>query len=78
MIFIFKNGLNGIDYYCIDVVFVIVLNIVQIWDEQRMVLLSIFQFGSLMEIVFGVKFNQSEISVLVSVGNDRIMCLYDI
>ena len=31
-----------------------------------------------METVSGVKFNQSETSVLASIGNDRTMCLYDI
>lgn len=40
--------------------------------------LSTLQFGSSLETVASVKFNQSETSVLASVGNDRTMCLYDI
>lgn len=78
MTFTSKNGLNGIDHHRTDAVFATASNTVQIWDEQRTAPLSTLQFGSSMETVSGVKFNQSETSVLASVGNDRTMCLYDI
>lgn len=73
-----KNGFNGIDHHRTDAVFATASNTVQIWDETRSAPLSTLQFGSSMETVSGVKFNQSETSVLASVGNDRTMCLYDI
>lgn len=44
----------------------------------RSTALSNLQFGSSLETVAKVKFNQSETSVLASIGNDRTMCLYDI
>lgn len=78
MTFTSKNGLNSIDHHRTDAVFATASNTVQIWDEQRTAPLSTLQFGSSMETVSGVKFNQSETSVLASVGNDRTMCLYDI
>lgn len=45
---------------------------------RRSTALSNLQFGSSLETVAKVKFNQSETSVLASIGNDRTMCLYDI
>lgn len=44
----------------------------------RSTALSNLQFGTSLETVAKVKFNQSETSVLASIGNDRTMCLYDI
>jgi WD repeat and SOF domain-containing protein 1 len=73
-----KNGFNGIDHHRTDGVFATASNTVQIWDETRSSPLSTLAFGSSMETVSGVKFNQSETSVLASIGNDRTMCLYDI
>lgn len=73
-----KNGFNGIDHHRTDGVFATASNTVQVWDETRSSPLSTLAFGSSMETVTGVKFNQSETSVLASVGNDRTMCLYDI
>lgn len=78
MTFASKNGLNGIDHHRTDAVFATASNTVQIWDEHRTAPLNTLQFGNSMETVSGVKFNQSETSVLASVGNDRTMCLYDI
>jgi WD repeat and SOF domain-containing protein 1 len=73
-----KNGFNGIDHHRTDGVFATASNTVQIWDETRSSPMSTLAFGSSMETVSGVKFNQSETSVLASIGNDRTMCLYDI
>ncbi|WWD20645.1 hypothetical protein CI109_105121 [Kwoniella shandongensis] len=73
-----KNGFNSIDHHRTDAVFATASNTVQIWDENRSAPLSTLAFGSSMETVTGVRFNQSETSVLASVGNDRTMCLYDI
>ncbi|WVQ63267.1 uncharacterized protein L199_001418 [Kwoniella botswanensis] len=78
MVYTNKNGLNGIDHHRTDSVFATASNTVQIWDENRSAALSNLQFGSSLETVNKVKFNQSETSVLASVGNDRTMCLYDI
>nr|XP_019008129.1 WD repeat and SOF domain-containing protein 1 [Kwoniella pini CBS 10737]OCF46910.1 WD repeat and SOF domain-containing protein 1 [Kwoniella pini CBS 10737] len=78
MIWTNKNGFNGIDHHRTDGVFATASNTVQIWDENRSAPLSNLQFGSSLETVNKVKFNQSETSVLASVGNDRTMCLYDI
>ncbi|WVQ86048.1 hypothetical protein IAT38_008216 [Cryptococcus sp. DSM 104549] len=73
-----KNGFNGIDHHRTDAVFATASTTVQIWDETRSAPLSTLAFGSSMETVTGVRFNQSETSVLASVGNDRTMCLYDV
>ncbi|KAK4688856.1 DDB1- and CUL4-associated factor 13, partial [Tremellales sp. Uapishka_1] len=73
-----KNGFNGIDHHRSDAVFATASNTVQIWDETRSNPLSTLAFGNSMETVTAVKFNQSETSVLASVGTDRTMCLYDI
>lgn len=73
-----KNGFNGIDHHRTDAVFATASNVVQVWDENRSSPLSTLQFGSSMETVNAVQFNQSETSVLASVGSDRTMCLYDI
>ncbi|WRT70645.1 uncharacterized protein IL334_007643 [Kwoniella shivajii] len=73
-----KNGFNGIDHHRQDNIFSTASNTVQIWDENRSNPLSTLQFGNSLETVTKVKFNQSETSVLASVGNDRTMCLYDI
>ncbi|ODO10635.1 hypothetical protein I350_01232 [Cryptococcus amylolentus CBS 6273] len=73
-----KNGFNGIDHHRSDAVFATASNTVQIWDENRSAALSNLQFGNSMETVTQVRFNQSETSVLASIGNDRTMCLYDI
>jgi WD repeat and SOF domain-containing protein 1 len=73
-----KNGFNGIDHHRTDGIFATASNTVQIWDETRSSPMSTLAFGSSMETVSGVKFNQSETSVLASIGNDRTMCLYDI
>lgn len=73
-----KNGFNSIDHHRSDAVFATASNTVQIWDENRSSPLSTLAFGSSLETVAGVRFNQSETSVLASVGNDRTLCLYDI
>ncbi|ORY26572.1 WD40-repeat-containing domain protein [Naematelia encephala] len=73
-----KNGFNGIDHHRNDPVFATASNTVQIWDETRSNPLSTLQFGNSLETVSGVKFNQSETSVLASIGGDRTLCLYDI
>jgi len=73
-----KNGFNGIDHHRTDAVFATASNTVQIWDETKSTPLSTLAFGSSTETVSAVKFNQSETSVLASVGGDRTMCLYDI
>jgi WD repeat and SOF domain-containing protein 1 len=72
-----KNGFNSIDHHRTDAVFATASNTVQIWDENRSNPLSTLAFGSSLETVSGVRFNQSETSVLASVGNDRTLCLYD-
>ncbi|WWC92239.1 uncharacterized protein L201_007193 [Kwoniella dendrophila CBS 6074] len=74
-----KNGFNGIDHHRTDSIFATASNTVQIWDETRSnSAISNLQFGNSLETVNKIKFNQSETSVLASVGNDRTMCLYDI
>jgi len=73
-----KNGFNGMDHHRDDPIFATASNTVQIWDEGRTAPVSTLQFGGSMETVTGVKFNQSETSVLASVGGDRTLCLYDI
>ncbi|KAL7422818.1 hypothetical protein Q5752_002114 [Cryptotrichosporon argae] len=73
-----KNGFNGLDHHRTDAVFATASNVVQVWDETRTAPLSTLQFGSSLETVSAVRFNQSETSVLASVGSDRTMCLYDI
>ncbi|WVR08583.1 hypothetical protein IAU60_005638 [Kwoniella sp. DSM 27419] len=73
-----KNGFNSIDHHRTDAVFATASTTVQIWDETRSAPLSNLAFGSSLETVAAVRFNQSETSVLASVGNDRTMCLYDI
>ncbi|WVN89856.1 uncharacterized protein L203_105086 [Cryptococcus depauperatus CBS 7841] len=78
MIYTSKNGFNGVDHHRNDSVFATSSNTVQIWDENRTAPLSTLQFGSSLETVSGLGFNQSETSVLASVGSDRTMCLYDI
>ncbi|KAJ9118072.1 hypothetical protein QFC24_006344 [Naganishia onofrii] len=78
MVYQGKHGFNGIDHHRTDTVFATASNTVQIWDHTRSTALSNLQFGSTLETVAKVKFNQSETSVLASIGNDRTMCLYDI
>jgi len=78
MTYISKNGFNSIDHHRTEAVFATASNTVQIWDETRSNPLSALAFGSSLETVAGVRFNQSETSVLASVGNDRTLCLYDI
>ncbi|GMK54421.1 hypothetical protein CspeluHIS016_0110070 [Cutaneotrichosporon spelunceum] len=78
MVYTSKNGFNGIDHHRSDAVFATASSTVQIWDENRSSPLSTLQFGSSVETVTSVRFNQSETSVLASVGTDRTMCLYDI
>ncbi|WVF67947.1 hypothetical protein IAT40_002709 [Kwoniella sp. CBS 6097] len=73
-----KNGFNSIDHHRTESVFATASNTVQVWDENRSAPLSTLAFGSAMETVAAVRFNQSETSVLASVGNDRTMCLYDV
>lgn len=73
-----KNGFNSIDHHRNDAVFATASTTVQIWDETRSNPLSTLQFGSSMETVSALRFNQSETSVLASVGADRTLCLYDV
>ena len=73
-----SNGFNGLDHHRHDSIFATASNTVQIWDETKSAPLSTLSFGNSMETVSSVKFNQSETSVLASIGNDRTMCLYDI
>ncbi|RSH85221.1 rRNA-processing protein sof1 [Saitozyma podzolica] len=73
-----KNGFNGIDHHRTDPLFATASNTVQVWDEGRTAPVSTLAFGSSLETVTGVRFNQSETSVLASVGSDRTLCLYDI
>lgn len=78
MVYTSKNGFNGIDHHRSDAMFATASSTVQIWDENRSSPLSTLQFGSSVETVTSVRFNQSETSVLASVGTDRTMCLYDV
>ena len=73
-----KTGFNSIDHHRDDPIFATASNVVQIWDETKSAPLSTLQFGSSQETVEAVRFNQSETSVLASVGGDRTLCLYDI
>lgn len=73
-----KNGFNSLDHHRSDGVFATASSCVQIWDETRTAPLSTLSFGGSMETVECVRFNQSETSVLASVGNERTMCLYDV
>jgi WD repeat and SOF domain-containing protein 1 len=78
MVYTTKTGFNGIDHHRTDNVFATASNVVQVWDENRSAPLSTLQFGSSLETVSALRFNQSETSVLASIGTDRTMCLYDI
>jgi WD repeat and SOF domain-containing protein 1 len=73
-----KTGFNAIDHHRTDATFATASNSVQIWDEQRTAPVSTLVFGGSSETVTSVRFNQSETSVLASVGGDRTMCLYDV
>ncbi|RXK40623.1 WD repeat and SOF domain-containing protein 1 [Tremella mesenterica] len=78
MTYVGKNGFNAVDHHREENQFATASNVVQIWDEMRSTPLSTLAFGNSQETVSSVRFNQSETSVLASVGNDRTMCLYDI
>ena len=78
MSYVGKSGFNAVDHHRTDAVFAAASNTVQIWDEERASPLSTLAFGSSSETVSSVRFNQSETSVLASVGSDRTMCLYDV
>ncbi|KAH8085896.1 WD40-repeat-containing domain protein [Filobasidium floriforme] len=78
MVYQGKFGFNGIDHHRTDNIFATASNTVQIWDTTKSSALSNLQFSNSLETVTKVKFNQSETSVLASIGNDRTMCLYDI
>jgi WD repeat and SOF domain-containing protein 1 len=78
MVYTTKTGFNGIDHHRTDNIIATASNVVQVWDETRSAPISTLQFGSSLETVSAVRFNQSETSVLASIGNDRTMCLYDI
>lgn len=73
-----KTGFNSIDHHRTDASFATASTSVQIWDENRTNPISNLAFGGSAETVTAVRFNQSETSVLASVGGDRTMCLYDI
>ncbi|CDZ97903.1 Sof1-like rRNA processing protein (contains WD40 repeats) [Phaffia rhodozyma] len=73
-----KYAFQSISHHRSDPVFATASNCVQIWDETKSSPLSTLKFGATMESVLGVRFNQSERSVLASVGSERTMCLYDI
>lgn len=73
-----KYSFNSIHHHRSDPVFATASNCVQIWDESRSSPLSTLAFGSSQETVTSVRFNQSETSVLASVGTDRSMVLYDV
>ena len=72
-----KQVINSIDHHRTDASFATASTTVQIWDESRSAPSSTLAFGSSMETVTAVRYNQSETSVLASVGSDRTMCLYD-
>lgn len=73
-----KHAFNAIAHHRNDPTFATASNCVQIWDESKSAPVSTLTFGSSQETVTSVRFNQSETSVLASVGTDRTMCLYDI
>lgn len=73
-----KFSFNGIDHHRTDPTFATASNCVQIWDESKSAPVSTLRFGESQETVTSVKFNQSETSVLASVGTDRTMALYDV
>ncbi len=69
---------SGIDSHRSSPLFASASSVVQIYDLSRSTPLSSLPFGNSQETVTKVKFNQSEVNVLASVGGDRTMCLFDV
>ncbi|KAG7446516.1 WD40 repeat-like protein [Guyanagaster necrorhizus] len=78
MVFPGKNAFNSIDHHRSDPVFATASNFIQVWDESKTSAISNLTFPTSTETITSVRFNQSEPSVLASVGSDRTCTLYDI
>ncbi|KZS88606.1 WD40 repeat-like protein [Sistotremastrum niveocremeum HHB9708] len=73
-----KAAFSGIDHHAQEPLFATASNVVQIWDETKSTPVSDLTFSTSTETVTGIRFNQSEPSVLASIGSDRTFTLYDI
>ncbi|EJU01243.1 WD40 repeat-like protein [Dacryopinax primogenitus] len=73
-----KMAFNAVDHHRTESQFVSASNTVQLWDETKMDPILSMNYGTGVETVLTVRFNQSETSVLASTGTDRTMCLYDV
>ncbi|KAK0437568.1 WD40 repeat-like protein [Armillaria borealis] len=78
MVFPGKSAFNSIDHHRSDPVFATASNLIQVWDESKTSAISNLTFPTSTETITSVRFNQSEPSVLASIGSDRTFTLYDI
>ncbi|KIY68889.1 WD40 repeat-like protein [Cylindrobasidium torrendii FP15055 ss-10] len=78
MVFPGKSPFNALDHHRSDPLFATASNIIQVWDESKTSAISNLTFPTATETITSVKFNQSEPSVLASIGSDRSFTLYDI
>ena len=72
-----KSVLNNVDHsYSNEEVFATSGQIVQIWNYQRSIPVSTFEWGA--DSILKVKFNPSEVNLIASTGIDRSVVLYDL
>ncbi|KAF5378383.1 hypothetical protein D9757_010884 [Collybiopsis confluens] len=69
---------SSIDHQRSSSLFATASTLVQIWDETKSAPISNVTFPTSSETIYSVRFNQSETSILASVGSDRTFTLYDI
>jgi DDB1- and CUL4-associated factor 13 len=74
--FISQHVFSGIDHHRKDKIFATSSGVIDLWDHNRSEPIQTMQWGA--ESILGVKFNQTETSVLASYGTDRTIILYDI
>jgi WD repeat and SOF domain-containing protein 1 len=74
--FMSKQIFSGVDHHRKDKLFATSSTVIELWDHNRSEPIQTMQWGS--ESILGVKFNQTETSVLASYGTDRTIILYDI
>ncbi|KAF9038269.1 WD40 repeat-like protein [Hymenopellis radicata] len=78
LIFPGKSAFNSIDHHRYEPLFATASDLIQIWDETKTSPISNLTFPTSTETITSVRFNQSEASVLASIGTDRTFTLYDI
>jgi WD repeat and SOF domain-containing protein 1 len=71
-----NHPFTGVDHHRSDPVFATSGSVIDIWDVQRSLPVSTFEWGA--DTISTVKFNQTETNVLASCGSDRAITLYDI